>query len=64
MNDKQVITATKAMEMLGISRAQLSRLIRARQIDGYKLTPGVRNSPYRVYIDSVRKFIRQRHVVN
>lgn len=60
MEDRQTVTASEALKMLGISRSQLARLIKSKRLEAYKLTPGVRNSPYRIYLDSLDAFLKQR----
>jgi excisionase family DNA binding protein len=61
MDERLVVTGQVARKMLGVTKNQLSRLIRSKRLKAYKLTPGVINSHYRVYLDSIEEFIRKRH---
>jgi len=56
---RPVVTTTQAMEMLDVSRATVSRLIKRGELSGYRLTPA-KNSDFRIYIDSIREFMKRR----
>ncbi len=57
--ERQVVTANEAMEVLGVSRATVSNLIRQGDLEAYKLTPAL-NSPYRIYLDSIQALLQRR----
>ena len=60
MNDeRQVVTANEAMDLLGVSRATVSNLVKQGDLEAYKLTPAV-NSPYRIYLDSIQSLLKRR----
>jgi len=57
--ERQTVSANRAMEILGVSRATVSNLVRKGDLEAYKLTPA-RNSPYRIYLDSIQALLRER----
>jgi excisionase family DNA binding protein len=59
MNDRETVTASEAMEILGVSRTTISRLVKRGDLEAYKLTPA-RNSPLRIYKDSVEELLEER----
>jgi len=61
-NSNGTITTTEAANVLGVSRATVSRMIQRGEIKGYKLTMAL-NSPYRVYQQSVQEFLNKREGV-
>lgn len=60
-NNNGTITIAEAADMLGVSRATVGRMIQRGELEGYKLT-GAQNSPYRVYLQSVREFLSKREL--
>lgn len=56
---RKAVSAQKAMKMLGVSRATVTRLVRIGELEAYKLTPGV-SSPYRIYVDSIDRLLERR----
>jgi len=60
MNGKRKTVSTeKATQMLGVSTATVIRLIQQGELEAYKLTLGL-TSPYRIYLDSIERFLEQR----
>jgi excisionase family DNA binding protein len=57
--DRKVVTTTKAMELLGVSRSTISRLVKDGKLSGYRLTTNPR-SELRIYLDSIEEFWAQR----
>lgn len=60
MTDRETVTAGEAIKMLGISRMTLTRMIKRGELEAYKLTLA-KNSPYRIYLDSVQTLLALRH---
>ncbi|HUV95798.1 MAG TPA: helix-turn-helix domain-containing protein [Anaerolineae bacterium] len=58
--DPATITTKEAAELLGVSPVTVIRLWHARQIMAYKLNPTKKNSPIRVYADTVHALLRKR----
>jgi excisionase family DNA binding protein len=58
---QDVITTDEAMEILGLSRSTVTRLIKDGELKARRLTPR-RNSPYRIYRSSIEDFLRRRQV--
>lgn len=60
MNEsRQVATTSETMDLLGVSRATISNLIRRGDLEAYKLTPAL-NSSYRIYVDSIQSLLKRR----
>ena len=60
MNEsRQVATTSETMDLLGVSRATVSNLVKQGDLEAYKLTPAV-NSPYRIYLDSIQSLLKRR----
>ena len=59
MPDRMTITSREAAELLGVSMATIARLVKRGDLDGYKLTLG-KNSPLRIYRDSVDSLLARR----
>jgi excisionase family DNA binding protein len=57
--DDNTISTAEAAALLGVSRTTVTRLVNSGQLKGYKKTPA-RNSPMRVYRDSVLEFITEK----
>ena len=60
MEERETISATRAMQMLGLSRSSISRMVQKGDLEGYKLNPRRRNSHLRIYLDSVEEFLESR----
>jgi len=54
------LSTTEAADRLGVTPMTVSRLWREGHLQGYKLTPGKRNSPLRIYTETVEKLLNQR----
>lgn len=60
MNESRAtVSAKEAMKRIGVSRATISRMVLDRELEAYKLTLA-RNSPYRIYVDSLESFLKRR----
>ena len=60
MEERAVVTAKEAAELLGVSHTTISRMVRAGDLAGYKLNPGRRNSPLRIVLSSVQVILETR----
>jgi len=60
MEEREVVTAKEAGKMLSVSPTTISRMVRAKELEGFKLNPGRRNSPLRIYLDSVQAILDSR----
>lgn len=60
MDQKPTLTASEAAAKLGISVMTISRLWREGYLTGYKLNPDKRNSPLRIYAESVEELLNKR----
>lgn len=49
--------------MLGVSRMTITRLFKRGDLQGYKLTLS-KNSPYRIYVDSIEDLLERRQQVS
>ena len=56
---RETVSTQDAMEMLGVSKATVTRLVRDGELDAYKLTPGL-TSDYRIYLDSIESLLKRR----
>jgi excisionase family DNA binding protein len=59
--EREAVTTTQAMQMLGVSRATVTRLARRGQLEGYRLTLSPQ-SELRIYVDSIEEFKRLRQL--
>ena len=59
MSDDNTISTAEAAAVLSASRVTGNRLVHSGRLRGYRKTPA-RNSPMRVYRDSVLKFIKEK----
>lgn len=57
--ERETISATQAGSILGLSRATIWRLLRDGHLAGYQKTPYA-GSPWVVYVDSVKEYLRKR----
>ena len=57
--DRHTFTTSQVMELLGVSRATVSRLVQQGELEGYKLT-AAKNSHLRIYKDSVEDLLERR----
>ena len=60
MEEREVVTAKEAGELLDVSATTISRMVRAGDLAGYKLNPGRRNSPLRIVLSSVQVILETR----
>lgn len=60
--ERTTITAAEAAKVLGVHPMTITRMIRAGELDAYKLRPSLSNSPYRVFLDSVDAILEQRRM--
>ena len=63
MSDRPTLTSSEAAQILGVSMATVARLVKKGELNGYKLTTA-RNSPLRIYQDSVDKLLKRRQQPN
>jgi len=56
------LNTTEAADRLGVTPMTVSRLWREGYLQGYKLTPGKRNSPLRIYVESIQLLLTERHL--
>ena len=59
IGQRKAVSTQEAMQMIGVSKATVSRLIRDGDLEAYKLTPKI-TSPYRIYVDSIEQFLERR----
>lgn len=57
--DRPVLSTNQVMELLGVSRTVVTRLLQQGELDGYMLTTA-KNSPFRIYKDTVDDLLRHR----
>ena len=55
----RAISVTRAAEMLGCSQDTILCMIDEGEIEAYKLRPDRKNSPYRVYRDSIDRHLEK-----
>ena len=58
VSTNHTIDTAKAADLLGVSRTTAIRMVHRGELKGYKLT-SAKNSPIRVYRDSVIKFMKK-----
>lgn len=58
MSTDHTIDTAEAADLLGVSRVTVTRMVHRGELKGYKLT-STRNSPMRVYRDSVIQFMKK-----
>ena len=58
MTNNGTIDTAEAAAMLGVSRVTVTRMVHRGELRGYKKT-SARNSPMRVYRDSVVEFMKK-----
>jgi excisionase family DNA binding protein len=59
MDERETVTTSEVMGLLGVSRATVTRLVKKGELEAYKLTPA-KNSPLRIYKDSVEELLEER----
>ncbi len=57
---EQIISAAKAAQLLDVHPSTISRMVKNGDLTGYKITPSRRNSPLRIYRNSVDELLRRR----
>ena len=57
----ETVTTTEAMEILGVSRPTITRLIQQGELKAHRLTPAS-TSPFRIYVSSIEAVMRRREV--
>ena len=63
MEERAVVTTKEAAGLLGVSTTTISRMVTAKELEGFKLNPGRRNSPLRIYLDSVQAILDSRRTL-
>ncbi|MBU0705478.1 MAG: helix-turn-helix domain-containing protein [Chloroflexi bacterium] len=58
-DDRPTLTTTQVMDLLGVSRSTVVRLVQRGELKAYKLTLG-QTSPLRIYKDSVDELLDSR----
>jgi len=61
MAERETLTTKEAGELLGVSATTITRMVGAKELEGFKLNPHRRNSPFRIFRDSVDKLLKRRH---
>jgi excisionase family DNA binding protein len=59
--DREVVTTTEAMAMLGVSRSTVTRLVQRGELEAYKLTTA-KHSDLRIFLDSIHDLLRRRKI--
>jgi len=60
MEERETVTAKEAGALLDVSATTITRMVKAGELQGYKLRPHRRNSPLRIYLDSVHEILKTR----
>ena len=58
-DDRPTLTTIQVMDLLGVSRSTVVRLVQRGELKAYKLTLG-QTSPLRIYKDSVEELLDSR----
>ncbi len=58
----ETVSTTEAMDILGVSRPTITRLIRRGELKAHRLTPAP-TSPFRIYVSSIEAVRRRRQEI-
>jgi len=63
MEERETVTTVEAGKMLDVSPSTISRMVKAGDLAGYKLNPHRRNSPLRIFLDTVDRILEARRTL-
>jgi transposase len=62
--DHKTVSAAQAAEMLEVSPSTIARMVKRKELTGYKLRPDLSNSPLRITAASIQALIDRRKLAN